>query len=467
MEPRPSPAGDGYRPTMAVAAFSFGLGAVLLSPVLVGFPLGVLGLGLGLVHLLNGRRPRALAVWGSALSALAMLASLAAGVWYVRLLWQRLHAPSTARTERSTDDWASWRGRAVPGIRVTTLEGETLDLTSLRGRVVVLDFWATWCRPCMKVIPDLNQLAGRWKDDVAVVGISSEERVTVERFRTAHPMEYRVVAGLDEQTLPEPFSRVSGIPTLFFIGRDGVLRSVLVGSHGYDALEAQLWVAEAAEGRAQGRTEESLRLAATALESQLDETTETALRDAFGEDAAYSELHDRVRSRIEGLLGHYEGKYGRSFGRDRASVVWAIWSLGAERKDEAALPYLVRYLEESVLDEARWRAADALWMIGDRRAVAPLVAALVDPSPRVAGFAASGLGDLGDASAVGPLLELFERLPDNRDDAKARVAEALGKLGDPRAIGPLAASLETVRDPAYARWVQPALRRLQQKDRPS
>jgi HEAT repeat protein len=248
---------------------------------------------------------------------------------------------------------------------------------------------------------------------------------------------------------------------MFFVGRDGIIRSALVGYHDYDALEAQLWIAEAARRHAEGRRDEALKLAATALEARLDADTEGALAAAVGGDPAYGELKERVRARVEGLLGHYERKYERSFSRDRASVLWVIWSLGAERKDREAVPHLVSYLEESALDEARWRAADALWLIGDRSAVPHLIAALQDPSPKVAGFAASGLGELGDADAVDPLLALFERLPDNRDEAKARVAEALGKLGDPRAIAPLSASLEAISDPGYVRWAAPALRRLQ------
>jgi HEAT repeat protein len=452
---------EARRPALAIGALAFGSLGLLLSPVLFGFAVGALGLGFGLAHLFLGRRPRTLAVLGSGVSALAMIASLAAGVWYVRLLSRRPASLPPARQERSTEAWADWRGRRAPPIRVTTLRGETLDLASLEGRLVVLDFWATWCGPCVKVIPNLNRISSEWGKDVVVVGITAEGRGVVERFMASHPVEYRVVAGLDDETLPEPFSRVSSIPTLFFIGRDGMVRSVLVSYHEHDALEAQLLVAEAAERRAKGSSEEALRLAAKALEAQLGEETEGPLAAAFEGDPGYADVHDRVRSLVEGLLGHYERKYDRRFGRDRASVLWAIWSLGTERKDAEAVPQLVRYLHESVLDEARWRAAQALWAIGDRRAAPQLVAALEDPSPRVAGFAASGLGDLGDASAVGPLLALFQRLPDNRDEAKARVAEALGKLGDPRAVGPLSASLETIRDPAYVRWAEPALRRLE------
>ena len=118
---------------------------------------------------------------------------------------------------------------------------------------MVLDFWATWCRPCVKVIPNLNRLAREWGKDVVVVGITDESREDVERFMQDHPMDYRVVAGLEDEDLPAPFNRVNSIPTLFFVGRDGILRSVLVGYRDYDALEAQLLIAEAPSGRRTGR----------------------------------------------------------------------------------------------------------------------------------------------------------------------------------------------------------------------
>jgi HEAT repeat protein len=129
-------------------------------------------------------------------------------------------------------------------------------------------------------------------------------------------------------------------------------------------------------------------------------------------------------------------------------------------KDRGAVPMLEDYLAHSTIEEVRARTADALWLIGDRSSVPALLAALGDPSLKVKGFAASGLGDLGDASAVDPLLALFATLADNKEETKARIADALGKLGDRRAAPAIKASLDSIRDPAYVRWARPALDRL-------
>jgi hypothetical protein len=132
----------------------------------------------------------------------------------------------------------------------------------------------------------------------------------------------------------------------------------------------------------------------------------------------------------------------------------------ADKHDTGAVPLVAAVLKGGKTDEDRARAADALWILGDPAAVPDLLAALRDRSTLVAGYAASGLGDLADASVVPPLLDFFGRLPDNRDEAKARAADALGKLGDAKAIGPLAASVEAIKAPAYLQWAQPALQNL-------
>ena len=357
------------------------------------------------------------------------------------------------------DKWDVWRGQPAPTLIVETIHGERIDLRSLRGKRVVLDFWATWCKPCIEAIPDLNRLAREWGPDVVVVGITYEDRAHVAPFAREKKMEYRVAAtGGDD--LPAPFGEIDTWPTVFFIDRDGRIQSVLEGYHHYDCLESRFWVGDAAAQWAAGRRKEALALAARTLEVHLDHETEAALTEIFGSDPEYAALHERVKGRVDGLLGLYERKYDRQLSRDRAAVIWAIWSFGAERKDAEAVPHLIRYLRESTLDEARWRAADALWLIDDTRAVPDLIDALGDPSLKVQGFSASALGDLGDPRAVEPLLALFAKLPDNREETKARIADALGKLEDPRAIAPIEKSLTEIREPRYVRWTAPALQRL-------
>jgi tetratricopeptide (TPR) repeat protein len=222
----------------------------------------------------------------------------------------------------------------------------------------------------------------------------------------------------------------------------------------------------AAVRRGGGQNREALGLAAQALEARLDGKTLQRLQAAFGDDAGYSELRRRVTERVEGLFDYYEKSHDyQNLRRDLSMTQWVIGHAGATYKDREAVPHLIRYLAESPFAETRARAADALWWIGDRQAVPAMLRALSDPDLKVQGFAASGLGDLGDPAAVAPLLDLFGRLQDNREQTKARVADALGKLRDQRALAPIRESLAKIKDPSYQAWAQGAVARLEAQQR--
>ena len=187
----------------------------------------------------------------------------------------------------------------------------------------------------------------------------------------------------------------------------------------------------------------------------------SSLDAAMGSDAEYRALRDRTWTRVQALFSYFEGKYDyQHLPRDNATTIWILGQLGMTHKDRGAVRLLEDYLAHSAIEDVRARTADALWLIGDRSSVPALLAALGDPSLKVKGYAASGLGDLGDVSAVDPLLALFATLPDNKEETKARIADALGKLGDRRAAPAIKASLDVIRDPAYVRWARPALDRL-------
>jgi thiol-disulfide isomerase/thioredoxin len=413
----------------------------------------------------RGPNVAALVLAAAGLLAVFLGATLLGGYALYRHLVQPLtearHTAASKTRRGKAEGWRSWRGTAAPALTLTTVDGKTIDLASLKGKRVVIDFWRTWCKPCVESIPDLNKLAKQWEKEAVVIGITDEAPEHVRAFLAKTKVDYAIVAGRDDDALPEPFRLVNAFPTLFFIDRDGTLRTVLEGGHHYDCLESRFWADDVAAQWQQGHREAALRLAEKTLEVHIEPSLEDDLAETFGEDPEYVALHDRVKSRIEDLVSLYERKYDRDFGRDRGTVVWVIWSFGAEKKDKEAVPILARYVRESSIEEARWRAADALWEIADPRAVPDLLVALHDPSLKVVGFAASALGAIGDTSAVGPLLKVFQALPDNREEAKAHVADALGKLGDKRAIAPLAASLQVIRDPEYVRWAKPALEHLQ------
>lgn len=106
--------------------------------------------------------------------------------------------------------------------------GAPTDLTSLRGRVVILDFWASWCGPCRLSIPELARLHGVYgAQGLTVVGVTTDEVAAAKQGVDALGIPYPVASDAEEQT--SAAYAVSALPTLFVIDKRGVVREVVVG----------------------------------------------------------------------------------------------------------------------------------------------------------------------------------------------------------------------------------------------
>ena len=128
---------------------------------------------------------------------------------------------------------------AVSDFTAKDLEGRTISLASLRGKVTVINFWATWCGPCRAEIPDLVALQDKYRDTLQIIGISEDEAgpEIVKRFAAGHQVNYPIVMVTPE--LRKIFPGVSALPTSFILDREARVVQKHVGLLSRNTTEAE------------------------------------------------------------------------------------------------------------------------------------------------------------------------------------------------------------------------------------
>jgi thiol-disulfide isomerase/thioredoxin len=129
-------------------------------------------------------------------------------------------------------------GEAAPDFGLVLDDGRFLRLADLKGRPLVINFWATWCAPCRMEMPELVKAAAADENLVVIAVDVQEARAPVEAFAAEFQMDLPVV--LDKEGKVRSLYRVPGLPTTYFVDADGKIASVVVGPLTPQVLEARL-----------------------------------------------------------------------------------------------------------------------------------------------------------------------------------------------------------------------------------
>jgi len=128
-------------------------------------------------------------------------------------------------------------GNTIPEFSVKSLEGKTIDKASLKGQTVVLNFWASWCTPCMSEIPELKELAANSKAKVVGIALDENGLETVKPFVDKHQINYTVAVGT--QDMFAQFNGV-GIPYTLVLDPSQHIVKIYRGPTNRESLEADL-----------------------------------------------------------------------------------------------------------------------------------------------------------------------------------------------------------------------------------
>jgi thiol-disulfide isomerase/thioredoxin len=151
------------------------------------------------------------------------------------------HSASPSSTKESVIA-AGEIGSRLPDFSTKDLQGRDISSADLHGKVVLIDFWATWCEPCKKEMPGYQKLLGSYGSrGFAVVGFKFDTMMDMEDpvlFAKRIGVHYPLAVAVDD--LKQKFGGIEGLPTTMLYDRQGILRAKIIGFEYTDAIESEV-----------------------------------------------------------------------------------------------------------------------------------------------------------------------------------------------------------------------------------
>lgn len=174
---------------------------------------------------------------------IAAAAGVALAVLLVPMLGGRssrveIAAPSTS----SASPACKAESQANLDFTVKDMNGGSVALADYKGKVLLINFWATWCPPCKIEIPGFNELYAQYRDQgFEILGVSGDDDApTLRQFAAEYKISYPMLVGRDEDALLDAYGPLFGYPTSFIVGRDGAVCAKHVGPATKEELERQI-----------------------------------------------------------------------------------------------------------------------------------------------------------------------------------------------------------------------------------
>jgi peroxiredoxin len=127
-------------------------------------------------------------------------------------------------------------GAKAPDFELKTLTGETVKLSSLKGKKVMLNFWATWCPPCKAEMPEMEKFYMQKDKDLEILAVNIDPQLDVKGFVKKNGITFPILLDADDKV--NEIYQILSIPTTYFIDSKGIIQNKFTGSMNFDAMKS-------------------------------------------------------------------------------------------------------------------------------------------------------------------------------------------------------------------------------------